>query len=257
MTRFDPIDRLMRPFERFMKVQASGGIVLLGAAIVAMILANSPWRDAYHHFWDHTIALQIDDWTLKRSLHHWVNDGLMAMFFFVVGLELKREVVGGQLSEPSQAILPVAAGFGGMLVPALIYLAVNGRGGSAADGWGIPMATDIAFAVGVIALLGSRVPLALKVFLTTLAIVDDLGAVLVIALFYTSDVSVVNLAIGFGFMCVLVGGNLAGIRSPVFYGIFGIGGLWLAFLLSGIHATIAGVVAAITIPASVKVDEEG
>ena len=257
MTKTEPIDRLMRPLDRFMKAQASGGMLLFGAALVAMVWANSPWREAYHDLWHHTLAIRIDDWELRRTLHHWINDGLMAMFFFVVGLELKREIVGGQLAKPAQAILPVAAGIGGMLAPALIYLAFNGGDGPARDGWGIPMATDIAFAVGLIALLGSRVPVALKVFLTTLAIADDLGAVLVIALFYTSDVSLVNLLIGLGFMGVLVGGNWMGIRSPVFYGIFGIGGLWTAFLLSGIHATVAGVLAAATIPASVKVDEMG
>jgi len=257
MMRIDPIDRLVRPFERFMKAQATGGMLLLGAAIVAMVWANSPWKEEYHHLWHHTFAIRIDNWELKRTLHHWINDGLMAMFFFVVGLELKREVVGGQLSRPSQAILPVAAGIGGMVFPAGIFIAINGLDGAASSGWGIPMATDIAFAVGLIALLGSRAPLALKIFLTTLAIADDLGAVLVIALFYTSDISFVNLAIGMGFMGVLIAGNLLGIRSPVFYGIFGIGGLWTAFLLSGIHATVAGVLAAIVIPATAKVDEIG
>lgn len=257
MTRVDPIDRLRRPIDRFMQIQASGGILLLVSTLVALLWANSPWRDAYHHLWDHSLAIRFDDYELRRSLHHWINDGLMAMFFFVVGLELKREIVGGQLSKPSQAILPVAAGVGGMLVPASIYALLTSSGGSAADGWGIPMATDIAFAVGVIAVLGSRVPASLKVFLTTLAIADDLGAVVVIALFYTSDVSLVNLAIGLGFLVVLIGGNLLGIRSPIFYGLFGIGGLWLAFLLSGVHATIAGVLAAFAIPASVKIDEPG
>jgi len=257
VTRVDPIDRLLRPVERFMQVQASGGILLLAAAVVAMVWANSPWRDAYHDLWHHTLAIRVDRFELARTLHHWINDGLMAMFFFVVGLELKREVVGGQLSHPSQAILPVAAGVGGMLVPAAIYAAFNGGDVQAANGWGIPMATDIAFAVGVIALLGDRVPVALKIFLTTLAIADDLGAVLVIALFYTSDVSLLNLAIGFGFLCLLVGGNRLGVRSPIFYGLIGIGGLWLAFLMSGVHATIAGVLAAMAIPATVKIDEAG
>jgi len=257
MTRVDPIDRLLLPFERFVRAQASGGVLLLVAAVVAMVCANSPWREAYHHLWEHEIALRFDDWELAGSLHHWINDGLMAMFFFVVGLELKRELVGGELARPAQALLPVAAGIGGMLVPAGIYLLVNGGERPAADGWGIPMATDIAFAVGLIALLGPRVPTALKVFLTTLAIADDLGAVPVIALFYTSDVSLANLAIGGGFLAVLVAGNVLGVRSPVFYGLFGIGGLWVAFLLSGVHATIAGVLAAMTIPASVKIDEAG
>ncbi len=257
MPRTDPIDRLLRPFERFLKTQATGGILLMLAAVVAMVWANSPWRDAYHHLWHHTFALRIDDWELARTLHHWINDGLMAMFFFVVGLELKRELVGGELARPAQAILPVAAGLGGMVAPALIYLAVGGADGPASAGWGIPMATDIAFAIGLIALLGDRVPLALKLFLTTLAIADDLGAVLVIALFYTSDISLANLVVGFGFMGVLVLGNRLGVRSPLFYGLFGIGGLWVAFLLSGVHATIAGVLAAATIPASTKIDEAG
>ena len=257
MTRNDPIDRFLRPIERFMKAQASGGLLLLAAAVVAMVWANSPWREAYQHLWHHSLAIGIDDWELRRSLHHWINDGLMAMFFFVVGLELKREVVGGELAKPAQAILPIAAAVGGMLVPASIFLVFNGGDGPGSEGWGIPMATDIAFAVGLIALLGDRVPLSLKLFLTTLAIADDLGAVLVIAFFYTSEISFPNLLVGVGFLGVLVAGNRLGIRSPVFYGIFGIGGLWTAFLLSGIHATIAGVLAAATIPASVKIDEAG
>ncbi len=257
MTRQAPIDRLLRPIDRFMQAQASGGMLLVVAALVAMIWANSPWRDAYHHLWHHTLAIRIDDWELARTLHHWINDGLMAMFFFVVGLELKREVVGGELAKPAQAVLPIAAAIGGMLVPAAIYLAFNGADPAGREGWGIPMATDIAFAVGLIALLGDRVPTSLKIFLTTLAIADDLGAVLVIAFFYTSEVSLPNLLVGMGFLAVLVAGNRLGIRNPVFYGLFGIGGLWVAFLLSGIHATIAGVLAAATIPASVKIDEAG
>jgi NhaA family Na+:H+ antiporter len=255
--RVDPIDRLVRPLERFMKNQAAGGVLLFGAAIVALIWANSPFRESYHHLWEHTVAISIDDWKLERTLHHWINDGLMAMFFFVVGLELKREIVGGELAEPAKAILPVAAGVGGMLFPALVYLAMNGFSGPAVDGWGIPMATDIAFAVGIIALLGSRIPMSLKVFLITLAIADDLGAVLVIALFYTSDISMVNLAIGAVFMAILVAGNLLGVRNPIFYAVFGVGGLWTAFMLSGVHATVAGVLAAVTIPASTMVDEQG
>lgn len=250
-----PIDRLTEPFKEFLHKQSAAGIVLFIAAMVALVLANSPWHEQYHHLWEHTVAIRFDRWELARSLHHWINDGLMAMFFFLVGLELKRELVGGELSDPRKALLPVAAGFGGMLVPAAIYLLFV-PAGPAVGGWGIPMATDIAFAVGLLALLGSRVPPSLKVFLTTLAIADDLGAVLVIALFYTSDISLVNLAIGAGFLSVLAVGNLIGVRSPWFYAIFGIGGLWTAFLLSGIHATIAGVLAAFTIPAVTRLDEE-
>ncbi len=249
-----PIDRFRKPFSDFLRNQSNGGIVLFIVAIIAMVWANSPWKESYHHLWEHTIAISVDSWELKRNLHHWINDGLMAMFFFLVGLELKREIVGGELSRPQDAILPVAAGLGGMLVPALIFLIFNPTGPSQ-DGWGIPMATDIAFAVGLLALLGSRAPLALKVFVTTLAIADDLGAVVVIALFYTSDISMWNLAIGAGFLLVLVLGNVLGVRSPYYYALFGIGGLWTAFLLSGIHATVAGVLAAMAIPAVTKLDE--
>ncbi len=254
--RIDPIDLIVRPFERFMHNQATGGVLLFVAALIAIIWANSPWSESYHHLWEHTIALRFDQWELERNLHHWINDGLMAMFFFVVGLELKREIVAGELADPAKALLPVAAGVGGMLFPALVFLSINGFSGPATSGWGIPMATDIAFAVGLIALLGSRVPISLKIFLTTLAIADDLGAVLVIALFYTSDISVINLLIGAGFLAILIAGNLLGIRSPIFYAIFGIGGLWTAFLLSGVHATVAGVLAAATIPVEVKLDEK-
>ncbi|MEZ4756773.1 MAG: Na+/H+ antiporter NhaA [Flavobacteriales bacterium] len=250
-----PIDRFTEPFKEFLHKQSAAGVVLFIAAMVALVLANSPWHEQYHHLWEHTVAVRFDQWELSRSLHHWINDGLMAMFFFLVGLELKREVVGGELSDPRKALLPVAAGFGGMLVPAAIYLLFvpSGPGHS---GWGIPMATDIAFAVGLLALLGSRVPPSLKVFLTTLAIADDLGAVLVIAFFYTSDISMQNVLVGASFLVVLMVGNLIGVRSPWFYALFGIGGVWTAFLLSGIHATIAGVLAAFTIPAVTRLDEE-
>ncbi|MBX2974347.1 MAG: Na+/H+ antiporter NhaA [Flavobacteriales bacterium] len=249
-----PIDRLRQPFDALMGAQTTGGILLFLAAVAAMIWANSPWADSYHHLWEQRIVVGSEAWRLDLSLHHWINDGLMAMFFFVVGLELKREMVAGELSRPRDAMLPIAAAVGGMVVPAAIYLVQN-PGGEAHAGWGIPMATDIAFALGLMALLGKRVPLALKVFLTTLAVADDLGAVMVIALFYTSDVSLWNLAMGAGVLGIMVLGNKLGARSPWFYAFFGIGGLWTAFLLSGVHATIAGVLAAFTIPAIPKVDE--
>ncbi len=248
------IDRLRAPFGEFMRDQSTGGVLLFISAVVAMVWANSPWSESYHHFWEHTIAFSVDQWKLERTIHHWINDGLMAMFFFLVGLELKREVVGGELSKPRDAILTVAAGLGGMVVPALIFLLFN-PSGEAHAGWGIPMATDIAFAVGLLALLGSRAPVALKVFITTLAIADDLGAVLVIAIFYTSDISFANLAVGAAFLLMLVAGNVLGIRNPWYYAVFGIGGMWTAFLLSGIHATVAGVLAAFAIPAVTRMDE--
>jgi len=249
-----PIDRLRRPFHDFLRDQSTGGILLFVMAVVAMVWANSPWKESYHHLWEHTMAVSFDQWKLERTLHHWINDGLMAMFFFLVGLELKREVVGGELSRPRDAVLPVAAGLGGMIVPALVFLLFN-PSGEAHAGWGIPMATDIAFAIGILGLLGSRAPLALKIFITTLAIADDLGAVLVIAIFYTSDISFINLAIGAVFLLMLVAGNVLGVRNPWYYALFGIGGLWTAFLLSGIHATVAGVLAAFAIPAVTRMDE--
>lgn len=218
-----------------------------------MVTANSPLGDAYNEFWKNEFSIGFAGFQISKTLHHWINDGLMSVFFFVVGLELKREIIGGELSERRKAALPVAAAIGGMVVPAFIYWIFN-RGTEGISGWGIPMATDIAFALGILYLLGSRVPVSLKVFLTALAIADDIGAVLVIALFYTSDISLLSLGIGSIFMLILIGGNLLGVRSPVFYGIFGIGGLWLAFLLSGVHATIAGILAALTIPAAIKID---
>lgn len=178
----------------------------------------------------------------------------MAIFFFVVGLELKREIVAGELSNIRKAMLPIAAAIGGMLVPAAIYLALNPTG-EVHSGWGIPMATDIALALGVLYLLGNRVPLAIKVFLTALAIVDDLGAVLVIAFFYTSDISFLNLAIGFAFLLMMFIGNRMGVRSIIYYALIGIVGVWTAFILSGIHATIAAVLAAFMIPANVRIKE--
>lgn len=247
------IDLLLRPVNAFIKNESSGGIVLFLAAVLAMIVANSPLAEEYHKLWKEYVTIGFSQFQLSKNLHHWINDGLMAIFFFVVGLELKREIIGGELSNLKKATLPIAAAIGGMIVPASIYWFLN-RGTDGVVGWGIPMATDIAFALGILYLLGNRVPIALKVFLTAVAIADDIGAVLVIAFFYTSDISLFSLGVGALFMAILVGGNLLGVRSAVFYGIFGIGGLWLAFLMSGVHATIAGVLAALTIPASVKID---
>lgn len=252
-----PVDIwLTDPLNSFLGRQSTSGIVLFVAALMALILANSPFADTYHHLWHNEISVGFNDFVISKTLHHWINDGLMAVFFFVIGLELKREIMAGELSNPRDALLPIAAGVGGMVVPALIYLAFNSSGDASA-GWGIPMATDIAFALGIISLLGNRIPLSLKVFLTALAIADDLGAVLVIAVFYTSHIDLVNLAAGAGFMILLVTSNLLGVRNILWYGLLGIGGLWLAFLLSGVHATIAAVLAAFTIPANVKISDKG
>ena len=255
--RRQPIDRLKRPFEHFMHHQGAGGVLLFSASVLAMAWANSPWHAAYHHLWELPLGIDVADFRLERTLHHWINDGLMAMFFFVVGLELKREMVGGELSDPRKALFPVAAGLGGMVFPALIFLVFNPPSSGLSSGWGVPMATDIAFALGIMALLGDRVPTALKVFLTTVAIADDLGSVLVIAFFYTEQIGWAYLAIGAAALLVLVAANRLGVRSPVFYGIVGIGLLWTAFLLSGVHATVAGVLAALTIPARTRLDEAG
>ncbi len=250
-----PIDRIVSPVSRFIRQEKSGSIVLAVSVVIALLLANSPWSEQYFHFFEHTVGVSFNEQlTFNYTLHHWVNDGLMAIFFFVVGLELKREIVGGELSKPGQAILPIIAAAGGMLVPALIYFMFNSSGEVRA-GWGIPMATDIAFALGVLYFLGKKVPLSLKVFLTALAIVDDLGAVLVIAFFYTSDISFTSLATGFSCLAVMYAGNRLGIRNVLFYAILGILGVWVAFLLSGVHATIAAVLAAFTIPADIRVPE--
>lgn len=250
-----PIDKLNKPLQKFIQNEKAGGIVLGISVIIALILANSPLSHAYHQFFEHKIGFQFNGKSfLEYSIHHWINDGLMAIFFFVVGLELKREIVGGELSNPRKALLPIGAAIGGMLVPAIIYFVLNPTG-EAQNGWGIPMATDIAFALGVLYLLGNKIPLSLKVFLTALAIVDDLGAVLVIAFFYTSDISTLSLLIGLGFVLIMYIGNKMGVRNVLFYAIIGIVGVWTAFLLSGVHATIASVLAAFTIPADMKIKE--
>ena len=246
--------RVLRPFQRFAHTESAGGIVLLVCAAVALIWANSPWRDSYFHLWEIEVGIRVGSRALDLSLHHWINDGLMAVFFFVVGLEIKREMLVGELSSARQAALPIAGALGGMIVPALIYSALNATGPGSA-GWGIPMATDIAFALGVLALLGPRVPVVLKVFLTAVAIADDIGAVLVIALFYTSDLAVAWLLVGAGILAVLIALNALGVRRPAGYLALGVL-LWLAFLQSGVHATVAGVVLAMTIPSRTRLHEE-
>ena len=246
---------IINPVNNFISKSTTGGIILFVSALVAIILANSSLSDWYHHIWEHKIGLTFDGKTyLNYSIHHWVNDGLMAIFFFVVGLELKREIIGGELSSPKNALLPIIAAVGGMVFPALIYSIFN-SGTESAHGWGIPMATDIAFALGVLYLLGNKIPTSLKVFLTALAIVDDLGAVLIIAFFYTADFTFPMLFTGIGFVAFLLLSKAFGIRNTIFYAIVGIFGVWLPFLLSGVHATIASVLVAFTIPADSKVDE--
>jgi len=249
-----PIDHILSPFQEFFQQEASSGILLIIATIIALIWANSPWAESYIHLWETRISISIGTFELSKDLLHWINDGLMAVFFFVVGLEIKREVLVGELSSPRQAILPIVAAIGGMALPAGFYLLFN-AGGPAHAGWGIPMATDIAFALGVLSLLGDRVPLTLKIFLTAVAIVDDLGAVLVIALFYTSNLVWVSLLIGVLFLVTLIIMNRLGVRSPLVYSLLGFG-LWVVFLKSGIHATIAGVLLAMTIPVRTRINTD-
>lgn len=230
----------------FVRIEASGGILLLICAIIALVWANSAISETYFHFWETDFGIGFGERVLSLPLIEWINDGLMVLFFFVVGLEIKRQLTTGELSRPRKAALPLAAAVGGMLVPAAIYLIFN-AGGPGERGWGIPMATDIAFTLGVLALLGSRAPLSLKIFFTALAIADDLGAILVLAIFYSSDIHWISLGIAAVILVILIILNRIRIYSPWPYAILGIG-LWLAFIESGIHPTIAGVLLAATIP---------
>ncbi len=246
---------IAEPMQRFLSNSSMSGILLFASAVLALILANSPMSEQYHDFWKQKFSIGFGERALSKTLHHWINDGLMAIFFFVVGLELKKEIIAGELREFKKAVVPLVGAIGGMVLPASIYLFFTHNTDYSA-GWGIPMATDIAFALGIVYLLGDRVPLSLKVFLTALAIIDDLGAVLVIAIFYTSDLNLLSLGVGFIVLSIMLIANYIGIRNTLFYGVLGIGGLWLAFLMSGVHATIAAVLAAFAIPARVKVKEQ-
>jgi NhaA family Na+:H+ antiporter len=215
--------------------------------VLALILANGPLATDYAHILHTPLSVGAGSWKLEMSLHHWINDGLMAFFFFVIGLELKREILVGELANLRNAVLPIGAAIGGMLVPALIYFAIN-PDGDAARGWGIPMATDIAFAIGALALLAGRVPKALITFLVALAIVDDLGAVVVIAVFYTDTIALTPLAVAAGLLALLLAFNMSGIRKTLPYFLVAVV-LWYALLLSGVHATLAGILGALTVPA--------
>ena len=248
------VRRALDTFQRFARAEAAGGLVLLACTALALAWANSPWAESYFHLWEVPLTIGTPAFGLTESLHHWINDGLMAVFFFLVGLEIKREMLVGELASLRQAALPIAAAIGGMVVPAGLYALLNPRGAGAA-GWGIPMATDIAFALGILALLGDRVPLALKVFLAALAIVDDIGAVLVIAIFYTASISWTSLGVAAVVLAALLTINRAGVRHPAPYALLGLA-LWVAFLASGIHATIAGVLLAMTIPARTRIDPQ-
>jgi len=247
-------DKILTPFEEFIHRQTTSGLLLMGTAVIALILANGPLAEAYEHIIETLISINVGSWKLELTLHHWINDGLMALFFFVVGLELKRELLVGELAQLRNAALPIAAAIGGMVVPALFYFAVN-PSGDAALGWGIPMATDIAFAIGVLALLASRVPKALITFLVALAIVDDIGAVTVIAVFYTDSIALVPLAAAGALFALLMAFNLSGIRKTLPYFIVAVF-LWYALKQSGVHATLAGILGALSVPATPKYDPE-
>jgi len=252
--RQSKIDKLLQPVHKFIQLEYTGGLVLFGCVLIAVAWANIWGIESYHHFWDIHISLGFEQFKLDKPLHVWINDGLMAIFFFVIGLELKREFLDGELSTIKSASLPMVAALGGMVVPALIYAFING-GRPSISGWGIPMATDIAFALGILSLAGNRIPASIKVFLSALAVADDLGAVLVIAIFYTDHISIVFLATGLGFLLILWIGNVLGVRHVLFYILTGVI-VWIAFLYSGVHATIAGVLIAFTIPARTKIDEK-
>ncbi len=243
----DTFSRALSPIEEFLHRESTSGILLMVCVAVALITANSPLYPAYDALLHAELTISTPVFSLSHSIHHWINDGLMALFFFVIGLEVKREILIGELSNLRQAVLPIGAAIGGMVIPAGCFLLFN-PSGDAAAGWGIPMATDIAFAVGIIALLGSRVPRPLVAMLLALAIVDDIGAVLVIALFYTDSIHAGPLLFSVLCLILLTAANLVGIRRPLPYALLGIM-LWLAMMKSGIHATLAGVLAAFAVPA--------
>jgi NhaA family Na+:H+ antiporter len=250
-----PLARLVaRPVREFLRVETAGSVLLLGAALLALIWANSPVADSYDSFWHTELVIDVGPLHLAESLQHWVNDALMVIFFFVVGLEIKYELVNGDLRDPRTAALPIVAAVGGMVVPAGIYALIAG-GGEGSSGWGIPMATDIAFAVGVLGLLGRRIPSAARLFLLTLAIVDDIGAILVIAVFYTDDLSFGWLGLALGLLGVIVVMRLLRIWAVWAYAVVGVL-TWFALLESGVHATLAGVAIGLLTPATALLKED-
>lgn len=250
-----PVGRWVQPFAQFLKIQSASGLLLLACTAIALLLANSPWSASFAEFWQIRLRIAVGDFELNKPLLLWLNDGLMTVFFFVVGLEIKREFVLGELRDRRKAALPIVAALGGMIVPAGIYLLLQG-GQPGQTGWGIPVATDIAFVAGFLALLGSRVPPSLKIMLMSLAIADDIGAILLIAFFYSTDISFVALgfaAVGFGVTYIF---NRIGVRQVRFYVVIG-AGIWLAFLKSGVHPTVAGVLLGFLTPSRAWVGTAG
>jgi NhaA family Na+:H+ antiporter len=246
-------DQVFAPFHEFLRTETGGGFLLLAAAFIALVWANSQWDQSYFDLWHTAVSIDIPFFRSSRDLQHWVNDGLMVGFFLVVGLEIKRETLYGELASPRRALLPAAAALGGMIVPALLFASIN-IGGAGAKGWGIPMATDIAFALAVLALLGNRISSNLRLFLLALAIVDDLGAISVIAIFYTKSVEIDSLAAAAAILAVILVVQTAGVRNLAVY--LGLGLLlWMAVLQSGIHATVAGVLLAVLVPGRLRAYE--
>lgn len=245
---------LIKPFHLFFEAEASSSVLLICAIVIALLWANSPFGAAYHHFWESELSIGLGGYSVVKSLREWINEGLMAIFFFIVGLEIKREVSTGELASLKKALLPVGAALGGMIFPALVYFAFN-HGTPTVHGWGIAMATDIAFALGALFILGKKIPLGLRVFLSALAIADDLGAVVVIALFYTETIALSSLALALVAVTLMVIANLLWVRRTLVYALLGIG-LWFSLLGSGIHATVAGVLVAMCIPARGKYDTD-
>jgi len=248
-----PIEVITSPFVRFASMEAAGGIVLLSTTVLALAWANSPWEHIYHEVFERPFSIGFGKFILTENWHEWINDGLMSLFFFLVGLEIKREILVGELSSLRRAVYPFVAAIGGMAAPALIYLAVT-RGGGVSRGWAIPISTDIAFTLGALTFLGKRVPLALKVFVTALAIVDDIFAVIVIAVFYTSEINFVSLILGLVCISIAFIANFLGVRKPAVYAVTGILA-WCCVLSSGVHATIAGILLAFTIPARTSLNK--
>ena len=247
-----PIDRLVKPFERFLHVEAASGVVLLAFTVAALVLANSPLSAGFLAIWDTPLVIGVGSFEMSHSLRHWINDGVMAIFFFVIGLEVKRELVLGELRDLRQAALPVAAALGGMVVPAGVYLALQ-LGQPGESGWGIPMATDIAFVVGCMAVLGPRVPRSFRVLILSLAIADDIGAILVIAIGYTASIDITALIIGFALIGVMIVLQQLGARPILLYVLVG-AGIWFEFHESGVHATLAGVLLGLLTPAETYLD---
>jgi len=254
-TRNETKSRIFVVIESFLAKEAHGGLLLFAAALFAMLWVNSPWPESYFDLWNTSAGISIGDHTIDMDLRHWINDGLMAIFFLVIGLEIKREMTVGELNSPRKAAFPIVAALGGMIVPVLFYVIVSLPSGGDLSGFAIPMATDIAFVLGILLLLGKRVPLSLKTFLLTLALVDDLGAIIMVTLFYTSSLDLAALGYAFITLTVLIVFNRTGINELMPYVVLGIV-LWFFMLESGIHPTITGVLLAMTIPVHARIDSD-